>query len=129
MPVETRRILLVNCDPGIKEMIQLCLETIPNCKVIIVNSNIEAIERASARQISAILLDLDEISADLSWSEIIKDLKQNQFTNSIPLILLTHTPQAKEIVKLQQAKGIKAIAKSFNLLSLASQLSVLLGWN
>lgn len=129
MPIETQHILLINCDRAIEEMMQLCLETIFNCKVIIVSSDVDAIARVSAGQIEAILVDIDEILPDLSWSEIIKDLQQNPLTNQIPIILLTSTPQSPEIVRLKQTIEIKAIAKSFDLLNLATQISRLLNWN
>ena len=126
MPIETQHILLINCDRAIEEMMQLCLETIFNCKVIIVSSGVDALARVSTGQIEAILLDIDEFLPDLSWSEIIQDLQQNPLTNQIPIILLTSTPQSSELVKLKQTKAIKAIAKSFDLLNLASQISALL---
>ena len=129
MPIETRRILLIINDRGIQEMMQLCLETIANCEVITVNSGIEAIERASAEKIGVILLDLDQTMPDLSWKEIVQNFKQNPLTKNIPLILLTATPQSPEIVQFQQIGAIKTIAKSFDLLNLASQISILLNWN
>ncbi len=129
MPIETQRILLINCDRAVEEMMQLCLETILNCKVIIVSSGVDALARVSAGQIEAILLDIDEILPDLSWSEIIQDLQQNPLTNQIPIILLTSTPQSSELVKLKQTKAIKAIAKSFDLLNLATQIAILLNWD
>lgn len=129
MSIETQRILLINCDRAIEEMMQLCLETIFNCQVVIVSSSVDAIARVSTGQIKAILLDLDEIIPDLSWSEIIKDLQQNSLTNQIPIILLTSAPQSPEIVKLKQTREVKAIAKSFDLLSLATQISGLLNWD
>ncbi|WP_158260669.1 response regulator [Pleurocapsa sp. CCALA 161] len=129
MSIETQRILLINCDCAIEEMMQLCFETIFNCKVIIASSGVDAIARVSTGQIEAILLDIDEIIPDLSWSEIIKDLQQNSLTNQIPIILLTSAPQSPEIVKLQQTRGIKAIAKSFDLLTLATQIYGLLNWD
>lgn len=128
MPSNTRHILLINSDHLIQETMQLCLETILNCKLIIVDFSLEAIEMALEKQIDAILLDIDEVPWDLSSSEIIRDLKQNSLTDPIPLVLLTSTPQSQEIIKFQR-RGIKAITKSFDLLNLASQISALLDSN
>ena len=129
MANETRRILLVNCDRAIEEMMLLCLETIPNCETILVRSSIEAIDQASSQKISAILLYIDDRASDLSWLKIIKAIEQNPSTNCIPLILLTSTPQAQNIVELQRTKEVEAIALSFDLSNLASQISALLDWN
>jgi CheY-like chemotaxis protein len=129
MPIETRRILLINDDNNTQEMMQLCLETILNCEVIVVDSATDGIRKASREKIDAILLDLDETMPDLSWSEIINNLKQNPRTNCITLILLTSTPQSQELLQFQQIGDTKAIAKSFDLFNLASQVSILLNWN
>ena len=121
-----RRILLIHVDDTVKEMLLLCLETIPNSKVVAVNSGVEGIEQASEADV--ILLDLDETMPDLCWREIVRSLKQNPVTNSIPLILLTATPQSEEIFELQKTRQARAIAKSFDLLRLANHLSILLNW-
>ncbi len=128
MPSNTRHIVLINSDDLIQEMMQFCLETILNCKLIAVHSGLEAIERASEEVIDAILLDLDQDLLSLNNREIISDLKQNPLTNSIPLVLLTSFPQSQEIIKFQRMGEIKAIAKSFDLSNLAERLSTLLDW-
>lgn len=127
MCIKTRRILLIHTDDAIAEMMLLCLETIADCEVTTVNSGIQAIERAS--EADAILLDLDEKMPDLCWREIVQNLKQDSLTNSIPLILLTATPQSQELLEFQKNEELKAIAKSFDLLNLANQISLLLNWN
>jgi response regulator RpfG family c-di-GMP phosphodiesterase len=129
MPIGTRRILLINDDNNTQEMMQLCLETILNCEVIVVDSGMDGLKKASREKIDAILLDLDETMPDLSWSEIINNLKQNPRTNCITMILLTSTPQSQELIQFQQIGDTKAISKSFDLFNLASQVSILLNWN
>lgn len=124
MPIKTRRILLIHADDVVKEMLLLCLETIPNCEITTIDFGIEAIEKGWEADI--ILLDTDETMPDLCWQEIWHCLKQNSLTHSIPLILLTATPQSPELIEFQQTQAIKAIAKSFDLLNLASQISCLL---
>jgi CheY-like chemotaxis protein len=126
MCIKTRRILLIHGDDAIAEMMLLCLETILDCKVTTVNSGIEGIKKAL--ETDAILLDLDETTSDLCWREIVQNLKQNSLTNSIPLILLTDTPQSQELVEFQRQRKIRAIAKSFDLLNLANQISISLNW-
>ncbi|MGF1539825.1 MAG: response regulator [Pleurocapsa sp.] len=127
MCIQTRRILLIHADNGIAEMMLLCLETIPECEIITVNSGIEGIEKAF--EANAILIDLDETMPDLCWREIIQNLKQNPLTNSIPLILLTAMPQSQELLTFQRMGEIRAIVKTFDLLNLASQISCLLNWH
>lgn len=124
MPIKTRRILLIHADDVVKEMLLLCLETIPNSEVITVDSGIEAIVKAI--EVDLILLDIDEAMPDLCWQEIFQNLKRNFLTYSIPIILLTATPQSSELIKFQQTRSITAIAKFFDLLNLANHLSILL---
>ena len=110
-------------------MMLLCLETIPNCKVIVVSSGIETVDKAFPEENAAILLYIDDQASDLGWSKIIRAIEQNPATNCIPLILLTSTPQAQDIVELQRTKEVETIALSFDLSNLASQISTLLAWN
>ena len=124
MPTKIRRILLIHADDAVKEMLLLCLETIPNSKIIAIDSGTEAIEKAA--EVDIILLDVDEAMPDLYWQEIFQNLNQNSLTNLIPVILLTATPQSQELIEFQQTESVKAIAKSFDLLHLANHLSTLL---
>ena len=125
MCINVRRVLLIHADDAIKEMLLLCLETIPNCEVITVDSGIEGIDKAL--EADAILLDLDGTMPDLCWREIAQNLQQNLLTRNIPLLLLTATPQSSELLEFQKTIPVKAIAKSFDLLNLASEISRLLG--
>ena len=126
MCIQTRRILLIHAEDTVKEMLLLCLETITDCKVVTVNSGIEGIEKASEADV--VLLDLDETMPDLCWQEIVRSLKQDPLTSSIPLMLLTATPYSEEIFEFQKTGEVRAIAKSFDLLKLANHLSILLDW-
>lgn len=124
MCIKVRRILLIHTDDAVKEMLLLCLETIAHCEVITVDSGIEGIDKAS--EADAILLDIDEAMPDLCWREIAQNLQQNLLTKNIPLLLLTATPQSSELLEFQKTASVKAIAKSFDLLNLASEISGLL---
>ena len=124
MSTKIRRILLIHADDAVKEMLLLCLETIPDCETTAIASGTEAIEKAT--DVDLIVLDVDETMPDLCWQEICRNLKQNSLTNLIPIILLTATPQSQELIKFMQTASVKAIAKSFDLLHLANHLSILL---
>lgn len=124
MSTKTRRILLIHADDVVKEMILLCLETISNSKIIAIDFGIEAIEKGLDANI--ILLDIDEAMPDLRWQEIFQNLKRNPLTCSIPVILLTATLQSPELVEFAETHSITAIAKTFDLLNLANDISNLL---
>ncbi len=124
MSTKIRRILLIHADDAVKEMLLLCLETIPNSQIIAIDSGIEAITKAA--EVDFILLDMDEAMPDLRWQEIFQNLKRNSLTYPIPIILLTATPQSQELIELQKTESVRAIAKSFDLLNLANDISNLL---
>lgn len=127
MDIKARRILIIHADDAIKEMLLLCLETIPNCRAIAVSSGIEGIKQA--KEVDAILLDVDEAIPDLGWREIARCLQQDPLTNSIPIILLTATPRSDELIKFQLVNEVKAIAKTFDLMATAERVADLLNWN
>jgi len=124
MSTKIRRILLIHANDAVKEMLLLCLETIPSSEIIAIDSGIEAI--AKAAEVDFILLDTDEAMPDLRWQEIFQNLKRNSITYSIPVILLTATPQSQELIELQKIESVRAIAKTFDLLNLANAISNLL---
>ena len=74
MCIQTRRILLINADDAINEVLLFCLETIPGCEVVTANNGIETISKAL--EADAILLDLDRTMPDLPWQEILQVLKK-----------------------------------------------------
>lgn len=126
---EARQILLIDGEKAIQEVTQLCLETVANCEVLTANSGSEGIVKAKTERVDAILLDLDEAVFDMDWLTIFQNLQRNPATQHIPVILLTATLQAKDLPQLTQMGARKVISKSFDLLTLASQIAAVLNWS
>ena len=125
----SRRILLISPEKAVWEITQICLETIPNCEVFTADSDSQGIATAETQKINAILLDLDEKANDSEWLPIVQRLQKNPVTQDIPVILLTTATHSQDLLQLHQ-KGVKAaIAKSFDLLALATQVATALEWN
>jgi CheY-like chemotaxis protein len=126
---QSRRILLVSNEQTVREITQICLETVVKCEVLTADSDNEGIAKAEAQQVNAILLDIDEKKSDTDWLTLVQRLQNNPATQHIPIILLiTNIPSQN--FPLFSCKGIKAaIAKSFDLLALASQVVAVLDWN
>ena len=127
MCLKTRHVLLIYPDDAIREMLLLCLETIPQCQVNTVNSGIEAMKNLA--HIDAIVLDSDESLPGINWRDLVGYLQQNSTTKTIPLILLTATPYSLELLECQRNSNIKAIAKTFNLMNIADRVAQLLNWD
>ena len=125
--MKTRRILLIENKNAIREVTQLCLETVEGWEVLTAVSSQEAIAKTKTQKVDVILMDLDTFASDRDLSTILHQLQNNPVTQDIPVILLTTTVLSKEqFTKL----GVKtAIAKPFDLITLASQVSAVLGWN
>jgi CheY-like chemotaxis protein len=125
---EAKRVLLLDTEDIIREVIQLCLETQAGWQVLPAASAQEGMAIAETEQIDLVLLDLDGMMSDIEWSAILQRLQNNPTTQHIPVILLTATAPPKE---LQSATaGVKAsIVKPFDLLVLAGQVAAILGWN
>ncbi|MEH2259489.1 response regulator [Nostoc sp.] len=125
--MKTRRILLIEKKNAIREVTQLCLETVEGWEVLTVESGHEVIVKTKTQKVDVILVDLDTFASGRDLSTILHQLQNNPVTQDIPVILLTTRVLSKEqFTKL----GVRtAIAKPFDLITLASQVSAVLGWN
>lgn len=125
----SRRILLISQEKTVREITQICLETVANCEVLTADFNSDGIEKVETQQIDAILLDLDEIAIEKDWCTLLQTLQENPATQHIPVILIATKGQSKNLPLFVKKKLRAAIAKSFDLLALASQVAAALEWN
>jgi len=127
--VKTRRILLIENKNAIREVTQLCLETVEGWEVLTAVSSQEAIAKSERQKVDVILVDLDTFVSDRDLSTILHQLQNNSVTQDIPVILLTTTLSSQELEQFGKLGVRTAIAKPFDLMTLASQVSAVLGWN
>jgi CheY-like chemotaxis protein len=121
------RILVIDDEADIREVTALSLETVAGWQVISAPSGAQGIQRASLEQPDAILLDV--MMPDIDGPTTFHILKQNGNTCHIPVLLLTAKVQGPDRRKLD-ALGARAIlAKPFDPLTLADQISGVLGWS
>jgi len=122
-----KRILVIDNELYIQEVTQICLETIAGWEVLTASSGVEGIERATAEQPDAILLDV--MMPDMDGLTTFQNLQKNAATQKIPVLLLTAKVQSSDRRHYRQM-GIKAaIAKPFEPLELANEIAATLGWN
>ena len=127
--VKTRRILLIiENENSIREVTQLCLETIAGWEVMTTDLVSEGVAIAASEQVDAILLDLNKMMSDREWLEILQQLHKDLIIQQIPIILLTSAEQYKDLPQLTQLGVTRAIIKPFNLLALANQVATALQW-
>ncbi|MEB3218830.1 MAG: response regulator [Nostocales cyanobacterium 94392] len=122
-----KKILVVDNEEYIQEVTKICLQTTAKWEVITASSGIEGIQKAETEKPDAILLDV--MMPDMDGISTFKGLKENSATNTIPVILLTAKVQNTERSRYTDL-GIKAaIAKPFSPLTLAQEISEILGWD
>ena len=120
------RILIIDDEADIREVTALSLETIAGWQVILAPSGAQGIRRASLEQPDAILLDV--MMPDIDGPTTYQILKQNGNTAHIPVLLLTAKVQGQDRRKLDELGAAAILSKPFDPLTLADQISEILGW-
>jgi CheY-like chemotaxis protein len=122
----TKRILIVDDEVHVREVVQTCLETLGGWDVLSVASGREGLLEAEAEQPDAILLDV--MMPEMDGLAFLRQLRSNRATQDIPVVLLTamaHRFNQQQLTEL----GVRgAIAKPFNPVLLTDQIARILGW-
>ncbi len=122
-----RRVLIIDDEDDIRQVAALSLEAVAGWDVVLANSGKQGIERASSEQPDAILLDV--MMPEMDGPTTFLKLKSNRKTSHIPVLLLTAKVQGPDQRRFA-GLGVAAILfKPFDPLTLASQISGVLGWS
>ena len=124
--MSSKRILIVDNEPSIREVAQISLETVAGWDVAIAESGLEGIATAEREQPDAILLDV--MMPDMDGLATFSRLQANPATRSIPVILLTAKVQSTDRQSYTELGIRSTIAKPFSPLELAQQIATTLGW-
>ncbi|EAW37253.1 response regulator [Lyngbya sp. PCC 8106] len=121
-----RRILLIDDEEDIRELLQMSLEMSSSWEILTAESGQEGIEMACTYQPDAIILDV--IMPDMDGPTTFEQLQKNPETQNIPVILLTAKAKADEQPRYTNL-GVKAVlSKLINPLNFAEQLAEILEW-
>jgi CheY-like chemotaxis protein len=118
-------ILIIDDEEGILGLVRDILQA-PGWRVLTANSGKEGLAYARAKRPDAILLDV--MMPDLDGPTTLQQLRANPATRSIPVILLTAQVQAADRHRFASLDVQGVIAKPFDPLRLAAQISMALGW-
>lgn len=121
-----KRILLIDDEETIQEVVQVGIEIETGWQVAIASSGSEGIAKAVSQQPDAILLDV--MMPDLDGISTLSKLKANAQTQSIPVIFLTAKTQAADKNLFQSLGVVGIITKPFNSMTLASRIAKMLQW-
>jgi CheY-like chemotaxis protein len=123
----SRRILIIDDEDDIREVAALSLETVADWEVIVASSGAQGLARAIQSQPDAILLDV--MMPGMDGPTTFHELRKNPATARIPVLLLTAKVQSTDQRRFAEL-GVEAVLfKPFDPLTLAAQISQVLGWN
>lgn len=120
----SKNILIIDDEEDVKEIAQMGLEMAANWTVITASSGREGMELAELKQPEVILLDL--MMPEWDGKETLKQLKANNRTSNIPVILMTAKTQSAIAPELTNLDLIGIITKPFRPLELPEQITNLL---
>lgn len=125
--MESKRILVVDDEERIREVVKVCLVKLAQWDAMTAASGTEAIQIATVEPLDAILLDVS--MPGMNGIETFHQLQAQPKTQPIPVIFLTAKVQPLEQAEYKQLGAAGLIVKPFDPVQLAREISRLLGWN
>ncbi len=122
----TKRILVIDDEDGIREIIQICLEAAAGWEVVTAASGSEGLADAQTTQPDAILLDV--MMPDMDGPTTFRLLQANVTTRHIPTILLTAKAKISEQQQFIDLGVTGVITKPFKAQDLVNQIREILKW-
>jgi CheY-like chemotaxis protein len=121
-----RRILIIDDEDDIREVAALSLETVAGWEVATASSGSSGLAKAIDYQPDAVLLDV--MMPGMDGPTTFRELRKNPATAHIPVLLLTAKVQSNDQRSFADL-GVEAVLfKPFDPLTLATQISTVLGW-
>lgn len=122
----TRRVLLIDDEDDIRAVARMSLERIGGWEVLEASSGPAGVELAALHRPDAVLLDV--MMPDVDGPATFRLLDADARTHGIPVLLLTARGDHPERARWT-AQGVAGVlAKPFDPLQLARQVSQALGW-
>ncbi len=121
-----RRVLIIDDEDDIREVAALSLEATSKWKVLTACSGREGILTAAKEKPDAILMDV--MMPEMDGPTTFKQLQQQSSTAGIPVLFLTAKVQGVDQRRFAGLGVAAVLFKPFDPLTLASQISKVLGW-
>ena len=111
--MKTKRILVIDDDDGVRDVIQISLEVIAGWDILTATCGSEGLVLAQTQQPDAILLD--GMMPDMDGWEVYQQMKADEKTKRIPVIVVTAKAQSiDKVLGLHIAKVDDYITKPFS---------------
>ncbi len=122
-----QRILVVDDEESLRDLIAACLEDLGGWEVITAESGHEGLNKAAFTPLDAILLDVSMPTMD--GFAVYETLKADVALQHIPIVLLTAKVLSGDRARFAQMAIAGVITKPFEPTLLCTQLATMLGWN
>lgn len=122
----TKRVLIIDDEPGIRQIVQISLKAIAGWEVLLAASGKEGIAMAMAELPDAILLDV--MMPEMDGISTFQQMQTYSELQSIPTILLTAKAQTIEQRQFSELGVTGVITKPFKAQDLVKQMRSLLNW-
>lgn len=122
----TKRILVIDDEDGVREIIQFSLEAAAGWEVLTASCGSDGLAIAEIEQPDAILLDV--MMPELDGQTTFRHLQANAATSQIPTILLTAKAKISEKQQLLNLGVTGVITKPFKATHLVEQMREILSW-
>ena len=122
-----RRILVIDDEDDIREVAAMSLDSVAGWDVLTAYSGARGLAQAIEMQPDAILLDV--MMPGMDGAATFRALRSNPATARIPVLLLTAKVQSSDQRRFADLGVESVLFKPFDPMTLADQISGVLGWN
>lgn len=119
--VSTKRVLIIENEADLREIVQLSLELVTNWEVIVASSSTEGLALAVSEQPWVILISM--LMPNREGLKIFKHIKANNLTSQIPVILMADRVRLADQYQFLQQGAAGVIAAHDDPVELAMQIS------
>lgn len=122
----TKRILVVDDEASIRQVVALCLQRLGGWDVLTAASGQEALSQVGVKQPDAIVLDV--MMPEMDGFTFLQHLRADPATQSIPVVLLTASSYLPNPKLLPELGIVLTIVKPFQALDLVKQIAQIMEW-
>ncbi len=122
----SKRILVIDDEDPIREIIQCCLEDVGGWQVWLASSGLAGINLAQQHLPDGILLDV--MMPELDGLETLTRMRDIPIIKAIPVALLTARVQYSDRAKFAPLDVVGMIVKPFDPMALVEQVATVFGW-
>ena len=123
----TKRILVIDDEERIREVVRACLEDLGGWEALAATSAAEGLLLAQDQSLDAILLDVS--MPDMVGFVFFLKLQEIPVTQYIPVVLLTAKVLPDDRTRFAKMGVAGVITKPFNPVTISEQVAEILGWS